>query len=110
MKFAIFVIIHIILLINIFYGLNIRSGLASGEPPLLNLNVTYELPSRDLDEQRKFTMEHLNYIKKVKRLQQKFNDDLEMLKMILNVQNIQIQKLNEVVILNRELALQVANK
>lgn len=71
--------------------------------PLL-LNVTYSTPTRDLEEEKKFTMEHVNYMKKVKRLEQKFNDDIELLKMIANVQNIQINKLNEVVMVNEEVA------
>ncbi len=45
----------------------------------ITLNVTYETPMRDLDEERRVTMEHLNYMKKVKILEQKFADDIDML-------------------------------
>jgi hypothetical protein len=70
----------------------------------ITLNVTYESPMRDLNEERKYTMEHLNYARKVKRLSQKFADDMDVLKMIMNVQNIQIDKLNEIIMVNNEIA------
>jgi hypothetical protein len=79
------------------------------DKPIL-LNVSYVTPMRDLEEERKFTMEQLNYMKKVKRLEQKFSDDIELLKMIMNVQNTQIERLNEIVMVNNEIAKQLLYK
>lgn len=70
----------------------------------VTLNVTYETPMRDLDEERKYTMEEINYGRKVRRLEQKFSEDIELLKMVINVQNIQFDKLNEIVMVNHEIA------
>jgi hypothetical protein len=70
----------------------------------ITLNVTYESPMRDLNEERKYTIEHLNYARKVRRLAQKFSEDMDLLKMIINVQNIQIDKLNEIIMVNNEIA------
>ena len=70
------------------------------ESPLdkpITLNVTYETPMRDLEEERKYTSEYLNYASKAKRLQHKIYQDVELLKMVMNVQNIQIEKLNEII-------------
>jgi hypothetical protein len=97
-----------VLFISKFSGCaNIRNGVTLTDDkksePLL-LNVTYSTPVRDLEEEKKYTMEHVNYMKKVKRLEKKFTDDIDLLKMIVNVQNIQIDKLNEVIMVNEEIA------
>jgi hypothetical protein len=83
---------------------NIRNKLRIGEGEPMQLNVTYYTPTRDLEEEKKYALEHVNYMKKVKRMEQKFQDDIELLKMVMNVQNIQISKLNEVVMVNDEIA------
>lgn len=87
-------------------SVKIKNSNDKDDKPML-LNVTYETPMRDLDEERKYTMEHLSYTKKVKRLEQKFSEDIELLKMIMNVQNSQIEKLNEIIMVNNEIANEI---
>ena len=95
------------MILLIMFCSSIRSvKMKSSDKPML-LNVTYETPMRDLDEERKYTMEHLNYMKKVKRLEQKFSEDIELLKMIMNIQNSQIERLNEIVMVNNEIANEI---
>lgn len=105
---SIFIFLHLQLQVSLCVTSNLRSGSHLGEEPML-LNVTYTTPFRELEEQKKVTMEHLNYIKKVKRLEQKFAEDIELLKMIMNVQNSQIEKLNEIIMVNHIVTNELLN-
>lgn len=66
----------------------------------LEMNVNYVTPTRDLDEEIKFTEEHLNYMKKIKDIENKFREDTDIIKMLANLQNIQINKLYEIINVN----------
>ena len=89
---------------------NIRNKLRIGEGEPMRINVTYYSPTRDLEEEKKYALEHVNYMKKVKRMEQKFQEDIELLKMVMNVQNIQIVKLNEIVMVNDEIAKELLSE
>ena len=76
-------------------------------PKPILVNVTYETPLRDLDEERKYQLEHLNYLRKVKGLEEKYSNDIDALKMMMNIQNLEIEKLNEVIMANSAVAYQI---
>lgn len=84
---------------KIKHRMNIRQDEENKPKPLL-LNITYENPMHDLDEQRKYAYEHIMFNKKVKQVETKLIKDIENLKALLNVQNIQIEKLNEIYLIN----------
>ena len=62
----------------------------------LAVNITYENPMHDINEQRKYAADHLAFIKRTKQVESKLYSDIENLKMVMNVQNIQIEKINEI--------------
>lgn len=62
----------------------------------LNLNVTFKNSGRELNEMRKYQEEHVEWVKRVKFVENKIKTEFINLKMMSNVQNIQIQKLNEI--------------
>lgn len=64
------------------------------------LNVTYENENKDVDEERRFILESEFFLKKVKLLGKKYNDNIDILKQMLIFQLNQIQKLNDVVLRN----------
>ena len=98
-------IIYIFILLAYFPCDSLKFKIKEGPiDQAITLNVTYESPMREIDEERKYTMEELNYGRKVRRLEQKFSEDIELLKMVINVQNIQIDKLNEIIMVNHEIA------
>lgn len=72
-------------------------------PDPMVLNVTYEFPIHDLTERRLHAKELFNYKNRAKELEIKIEKDSQLLKMILNVQNIQIQKMTEIYYLNQAL-------
>lgn len=81
----------------------------------LSLNITYEHPYHDIDEQRKYADEHIAFIRRTRDVENKLNREIENLKMILNVQNIQLQKINEIfytnlAVLYQKLANDYSNK
>lgn len=97
--------IQILLIINIYLfkissSANIR---AHQHPNPMTLNVTYEFPFNDITEKRLHAKETFNFKNRVKELETKIEKDSQLLKMILNVQNIQIQKMTEVYYLNQAL-------
>jgi hypothetical protein len=77
------------------------------EKPLF-LNVTYESPWKDLEEDRKFMDEHFKFINKTKEIGKKFTDDMNLLKMMFNIQNNQIYKLREIIEVNKAIINQLA--
>jgi hypothetical protein len=77
--------------------------------PIL-MNVTYESPWKDLQEERKFLDEHFKYMNKTKELEKKFTDDMNLLKMMFNIQNNQIYKLREIIEVNKAILSQVEAK
>jgi hypothetical protein len=89
-----FLLTIIFLLIHISF--TISSNLRKKDEPL-SLTVTYVTPLRDYEEQKKYMEEHLYYARNFKILEDKFNEDLETLKMMLNQQTTQIEKLNSIV-------------
>lgn len=100
------IIYILVILFNIYCFFCLRSmsenkgdNGASPDGPI-SLNVTYETSSRDLEEQRKYGKEFLSYNKAVNQLENKFNQDLKLLKMLLNIQNMELEKLNQVVYAN----------
>ena len=82
--------------------LKLRSRIKTEATPVndeklpLSLNITYENPYHDLDEQKKYAQEHLAFIRKTKEIDDKVSRDYDNLKSIINVQNIQIEKINEI--------------
>lgn len=62
----------------------------------LSLNITYEHPYHDIDEQRKYADQHILFVRRTKEVENKLVTEIENLKMLMNVQNIQIQKINEI--------------
>jgi 5'-deoxynucleotidase YfbR-like HD superfamily hydrolase len=74
------------------------------------MNVTYEYPYRDLVEEEKYIEEHLRYIERVKQMENKFTNDMDLLRMMYNIQNAQIQKLNEIIGVNAALIKQIEFK
>jgi hypothetical protein len=85
-----------ILLASIYISLCLSLKQKKKDEPM-SLTVTYVTPLRDYEEQKKYMEEHLNYSRNFKILEEKFNDDLETLKMMFNQQNNQIEKLNSIV-------------
>ena len=79
-----------IFLFKIISSANIR---AKEHPNPMVLNVTYEFPFNDITERRLHAKETFNYKNRIKELETKIEKDSQLLKMILNVQNIQIQKM-----------------
>ncbi len=104
MKLFIFFIFSIFSIIYHYKSLKIKDKLqltgSGSEPDPMLLNITYVTPMRDLDEERKYTGEHLHYMTKVKRLESKIMEDIDMMKEIMNTQNEQIDRLNEVLMVN----------
>lgn len=74
------------------------------------MNVTYEYPYQDIIEQRKYVDEHYRYINRVKQMEDKFTKDMDLLRMMFNVQNAQIQKLSEIIGVNAALIKQIEIK
>jgi hypothetical protein len=109
--FLFFICVGLMLILIACSNLKTESNMHLGarEEPML-LNVTYETPMRDLDEERRFTMEHLNYYKKIKELETKFNQDIELVKMLVNLQNLQIDKLHEILNVNNSVAKRLVQK
>jgi len=64
------------------------------------MNVTYQNPLEDLNERKKYAQEEIAYKRRVREIEQKIEADSDLIKMILNINNIQIQKLSEVVNVN----------
>jgi hypothetical protein len=73
-------------------------SLADGEDKSkpLSLNITYEHPYHDIEEQRKYADQHILFVRRTKEVENKLTTEIENLKMLMNVQNIQIQKINEI--------------
>ena len=78
------------------FSSRIKDDSNENKKPPLSLNITYTHPMHDIDEQRKYAEEHISFIRKTKEIETKINSDYENLKMLLNVQNIQIEKINEI--------------
>jgi 5'-deoxynucleotidase YfbR-like HD superfamily hydrolase len=74
------------------------------------MNVTYEYPYRDIVEEEKYIEEHLRYVERVKQMENKFTKDMDLLRMMYNVQNAQIQKLSEIIFVNAALIKQIDTK
>lgn len=108
MKYLINIVLLSIFIISSYnFKLKSRSGNRmkitqedENKPKPLLLNITYENPLHDLDEQRKYAYEHIAFNKKVKQIESSLIKDIENLKALLNVQNIQIEKLNEIYLIN----------
>jgi len=64
------------------------------------MNVTYQNPLEDYDERKKYADEEINFKRRINEVEQKIEADSELLKMILNINNIQIQKLSEIINVN----------
>ncbi len=101
MKFLLFTLI-----INYILAVRLRE---EEKKPIL-MNVTYEYPYRDLEEEQKYLEEHLKYIQRVKEIEKKFNQDMDLMRMMVNVQNSQIQKLSEIIGVNAALIKQLEVK
>jgi hypothetical protein len=76
----------------------------------VTMNVTYEYPWKDLEEQKKFNEEHFKYIDKTKEIEKKITDDMDLLRMMFNIQNTQIYKLREVIEVNKAILKQLEIK
>ncbi len=100
MKFIIFILI--------FISQSLAVRLRQDKPILMN--VTYEYPYEDLVEEQKYVEEHYRYIHRVKQLENKFTKDMDLLRMMFNVQNAQIQKLSEIIGVNVALIKQIEIK
>jgi len=95
-----FIIFTLLLYINILAkGGNCVVLKAFKNKPFI-MNVTYQNPLDDLNERKKYAQEEIAYKRRVREIEQKIEADSDLLKMILNINNIQIQKLSEVVNVN----------
>ena len=88
--------LFLIVLASLYITICIKLKQKKKDEPM-SLSVTYVTPLRDYEEQKKYMEEHLNYSRNFKILEEKFNDDLETLKMMFNQQTNQIEKLNSIV-------------
>ena len=66
----------------------------SNDPPEMTIN--YQSHYRDLKEKQKYAEENISFIKKTKQIENKVLTEIQKLKMMMNIQNIQIEKLNEI--------------
>lgn len=96
MKNPLIIIINIIIFIS-FTTITVRSSNLQKKDEPMSIEVTYVTPLRDLEEQTKYMEEHLNYVRNFKRTEDKLKDDIQTIKMMLNEQNTQIEKLNSIV-------------
>ena len=97
------------LIILFLTTLNILCVNLKQDKPIL-MNATYEYPYRDIVEEDKYIEEHLRYIERVKQMEYKFTKDMDLLRMMYNVQNAQIQKLSEIIGVNAALIKQIEIK
>lgn len=104
-----FNIIKRILILFCYFNLSECLRISTKEHPNpMVLNVTYEFPMHDLTESRLHAKELFNYKNRAKELETKIEKDSQLLKMIMNVQNIQIQKMTEIYYLNQALLFHYA--
>ena len=90
-------------LFNFSISLNLKlneESLLKDKPVPFTMNVTYQNPIEDYTERKKFADEEINFKRRINELEQKLVADSDLLKMILNINNVQIQKLSEVVNVN----------
>lgn len=85
-------------LINISFSVKLNSR--KDVPTPLVMNVTYQNPLNDYDERKHYLDEERYLKKRIDEIEEKIEADSELLKMIFNVNNVQIQKLSEVVNVN----------
>jgi hypothetical protein len=76
----------------------------------INLDVTYEHPWKDLNERKKFYDEFFKYTKKTKEVEKKLTGDMELLKMLFNIQNNQILQLRQIIEVNKAILNQLELK
>lgn len=102
-------VVILILSFVVVFSMRLKTQGDAPDKPIL-LNVTYESSWRDLDEQRKYSQEYVNYVKKVKEVEDKFNKDIDLFKRLMNIQNLQIQKLNEIIEVNSAIGYHLIEK
>ena len=88
---------HFLTIILMKFIIFVHSANIRKEEPPMEITVNYVTPLRDLTEQTKYMEEHLNYVRNFKQMDWKLKDDIETLKMMLNQQTTQIEKMNSIV-------------
>ncbi len=81
----------ILLLISLY---TTQENNPSNDP--LEMTINYQSHYRDLKEKQKYAQENISFIKKTKQIENKILTEIQKLKMMMNIQNIQIEKLNEI--------------
>lgn len=84
------------ILINFLIKQNYSLKVSNQKDKPILLNVTYTAPMRDPEEMEKYIKEYLSYTKRIKQMERKFIQDIDLIKTLLNIQSMQIDKVNEI--------------
>jgi hypothetical protein len=87
--------------------LSIIGYLAITQDKPLFMNITYEYPWKDLEEEKRFYDEHFKFINNTNLLEKKFTEDMDLLKAMYGIQNEQIYKLNEIIRVNKAILREI---
>ena len=96
---------HVLLFTILYLHIFMKSGVCllykNDNKKPFTMNVTYQNPTEDYTERKKYVEEEIALKRRIGELEQKINADSDLLKMILNINNIQIQKLSEIINVNQ---------
>lgn len=84
------------LLIVTLYIIDVRTNQSSSKDDQLEMTINYQSHYRDLKEKEKYAKENISFIKNTNKIESKILTEIQKLKMMMNIQNIQIEKLNEI--------------
>jgi hypothetical protein len=76
----------------------------------ITLNVTLEYPMNSFEEEKRYNEEFLRLKRDVRNAEEKIHSDMELFKMLVNIQNVQIQKVNEILNVNSAILKQAIDK